>query len=81
MSQATMSASALTRARSAGCWATAAVRGRLVEIFDDGERLDQDVAAILERRHQTLRVDAAIIGRGLIVAPQVDRDASRKTAL
>jgi len=45
----------------------------LVEIFHDRHGLNQDLPAVFERRHQTLRVDAAIIGRALIVASQVDR--------
>ena len=74
MSQATMSASARTRARSAGSLGNNGGSGwSLVEIFDDRHRLDQGLPAIFKRRNQTLRVDAAIIGRALIVAPQVDR--------
>src|ERR1700730_19341548 len=33
----------------------------------------QGLPAILERRHQTLRIDAQVIGPALIVAPQMDR--------
>jgi len=44
-----------------------------IEIFEDRHRLDQGLPAIFERRDQALRVDVAIIGPALIVAPQVDR--------
>src|SRR5262249_43593680 len=46
---------------------------RLVEILDDGERLEKDLPVILERRHQPLRIDREIGGRALGVAAQVDR--------
>ena len=47
----------------------------LVEILDDRQGLDQGFAAILKRRDQTLRVDPAVIGLGLIVAAEMDRNA------
>ena len=64
-----------TYPRSVGCLLRQKrrLRAYLVEIFEDRHRLDQDPSAILERRNQTLRVDAAIIGFALIVAAQVDR--------
>ena len=53
------------------------LRMDLVEIFDDGERLDQHVAGIeLQRRHPHLRVDRAefrlLVEAALLL--QVDRD-------
>ncbi len=44
----------------------------LVEIFDDRQRLDERPAAIIEGRHQALRVDGEVIGLGLIVSSQMN---------
>src|SRR5260370_20644249 len=45
---------------------------RLVEIFDDRQRLRQQLVANLERRHQSLRVDPEKLRFGLVVPAQVD---------
>src|SRR5260370_15218098 len=45
---------------------------RLVEIFDDRQRLRQQLVANLERRHQSLRVDPEKLGSGLVAPAQVD---------
>src|SRR5260370_243930 len=46
----------------------------LVEIFDDGERLNQHFAIVdLQRRHQALRLQREIIRPALLVLAQMDR--------
>src|SRR5258705_53917 len=44
----------------------------LVEIFDDRQRLREQLFADLERRHQALRVDAEKLGFGLVAAAQMN---------
>src|SRR5579864_5407915 len=45
---------------------------RLVEIFDDRERLGENLAIVDQGRHQPLRVEPQIIWRKLVVFPQMD---------
>src|SRR6185312_17040645 len=40
---------------------------RLVEILDDGERLDKDLAILLKRRHQALRLQRKVVCLLLLV--------------
>src|SRR5258707_15664925 len=44
----------------------------LVEIFDDCERLREDLPILVERRDETLRVHREIGRRALVVAAQMD---------
>ena len=47
----------------------------LVEILDDGERLDQHVAVVeRQRRHAPLRIDGAELGRVLLAAALGEMD-------
>ncbi len=49
----------------------------LFQPFDDGERLGDDGAPILQRRHQTLRVDGEIRGVALFALAQMMRQVLR----
>ena len=60
---------------------------RLLEIFQDGQRLGQHLARIEhQRRHQLLRIERDIVGRRLLALAQMargmlDRDALELSAM
>jgi hypothetical protein len=46
---------------------------RFLEPLDDRRRLDQHAAAVVQRRHQALRLQLEIAGAAMCIAAQVDR--------